>query len=290
MTNKAIDLHTHTRCSDGSLTPTEMVHLAAKNGLSAIAITDHDTISGIEEAKQVGEELSVEIVPGIEISAQSDKGVLHMLGYYMDIENEELKSGLQEYVNARNIRNPKILQILTQLGYPLDMEEVISLSNGEVINRPHIAQAMVNRGYVNCTQEAFDRFLKNDGLAHVPKEIYSVSKAVDLIHRSGGLAVLAHPSLLYVNGLQKTCDEIRLLHHQSGFDGVEAYHGDCIREHGQFYSDVADELGLFVTGGSDYHGDSKHQRLGQTRCMNKIPYKFLQEMKQQLASINSPVS
>ncbi len=289
MTNTAIDLHTHTRCSDGILTPTELVREAAKNGLSAIAITDHDTIAGFEEAKQAGEELSVEIISGVEISAQSDKGVLHMLGYLIDPENDDLKNGLQEYVNARNIRNPKILNLLEQLGYPLDIEEIISLSNGEVINRPHIAQAMVNRGYVSCTQEAFDRFLKNDGLAYVPKEIYSVSKAVDLIHRSGGLAVLAHPALLNVGALHRIGDEIRHLHNQSGFDGVEAYHGDCIREHGQYYTDIANELGLFVTGGSDFHGDSKHQKLGQTRCLNKIPYQFLQDMKQQQASITSPV-
>ncbi len=288
MTNTAIDLHTHTRCSDGILSPTELVHEAAKNGLSAMAITDHDTIAGVEEAQLAGEELSIEIIAGLEISAQSDKGVLHMLGYFVDLECEELKSGLQDYVNARNIRNPKIINLLKQLGYHLDMEEIASLSNGEVINRPHIAQAMVNRGYVHSTQEAFDRFLKNDGMAYVPKEIYSVSKAVDLIHRAGGLAVLAHPALLNVGALHRIGDEIRRLHHLSSFDGIEAYHGDCIREHSQYYADIADELGLFITGGSDFHGDSKHQKLGQTRCLDAIPYQFLQDMKQQ-ASIISPM-
>ncbi|MBN2326753.1 MAG: PHP domain-containing protein [Candidatus Omnitrophica bacterium] len=283
MAQKSIDLHTHTHCSDGSYSPRDLVRLAHEKSVNAIAVTDHDTMAGVEEALAAGEEFEVEVIPGVEISSFHDRGVLHILGYYIDARDESLQGFLQECINARNRRNPMIVQRLEELGYPLNMDEVVSLAGGEVINRPHFAQAMLNRGYVQTRQEAFDRFLGQGAPAYFAKEVFSPEEIVSFIHASGGLAVLAHPNLLNMNRLSETGAEIRRLHEQAGFDGIEAYHGDCILEYAQYYDALARELGLFTTGGSDFHGDGKHQSLGQTRCLDAIPYEFLDTMKQSLS-------
>lgn len=274
-----IDLHIHTRRSDGAYSPTEIVRLAAEKGLKAVAVTDHDTTAGVEEAFAAGREYGVEVISGVEISADHSSNALHILGYFIDLRHSSFQQFLQNYRDSRNRRNPLILARLRELGYPLEMEEVAALAGGEVISRPHIAQAMVIRGYVQTSQEAFDRFIGNHAVAYIHKEKYSAEEAVRQIHAAGGLAVLAHPNLLGTNGLMKTLGETRRLHAQAGFDGLEAYHGDCIYDHAKLYADLAGELGLFVTGGSDFHGDEKHQYLGQTRCLSAIPYRFLEEMK-----------
>lgn len=279
MTSGTIDLHTHTTYSDGMYTPRELTRLAAKKGLTAIAVTDHDTIDGVEEALLAGRECGVEVIPGVEISAKHSSGCLHILGYYVDCHNPSFLKFLRNYIDSRNRRNPLILTRLREMGYPLDMEEVAALAGGDVINRPHIAQAMVNRNYVQTRQEAFDRFLGQGASAFFAKEIYSAADTVRSIHEAGGLAVLAHPSLLNVGGLVKIGDEIRRLHAQAGFDGLEAYHGDSVYDHATFYAQIAKELSIFVTGGSDFHGDENHQSLGQTRCLSAIPYRFVEEMK-----------
>ncbi|MGC9327183.1 MAG: PHP domain-containing protein [Candidatus Hinthialibacter sp.] len=287
MTKATIDLHTHTHCSDGSYSPRDLIRLASEKNINAVAVTDHDTIAGVEEALAAGEEFGVEIVPGVEISSFHDRGVLHILGYFIDVRDESFQKFLQECVDARNRRNPLIMQKLKELGYPLSMNEIVSLAGGEVINRPHFAQAMLNRGYVQTRQEAFDRFLAKGAPAYFAKEVFSPKEIVTFIHASGGFAVLAHPNLLNMKRLTETGAEIRRLHEQAGFDGIEAYHGDCILEYAQYYADLARELGLFITGGSDFHGDEKHQPLGQTRCLNEIPYEFLETMKQTLSRRSS---
>ncbi|RJP19662.1 MAG: PHP domain-containing protein [Candidatus Omnitrophota bacterium] len=283
MNPKRIDLHTHTHCSDGTLSPTELIRKAAEAGLAAVAITDHDTTAGIAEAMQAGRKFGVEVIPGVEISAIYPRGTLHILGYYFDMADSDLQLKLREYINARNRRNPLILNLLKKYGYSLEMEEVVSLAGGDVINRPHIAQAMLNRGYVQSNQEAFDRFLGSGALAYVPKEVYTPQESVDIIHEAGGLAVLAHPDQLQSGGLEKTLCEIRTLS-EIGIDGIEAFHGKCLTEHAQAFANCAEELGLFLTGGSDYHGDLKHDvELGQVRSLPYIPYEFVERMKTSLA-------
>ena len=280
--SKIIDLHTHTRYSDGTLSPTELVKKSAEIGLSAIAITDHDTTAGISEAMEAGEEYRIEVLPGVEISAIYPHGTLHILGYYFDVTNHYLQQKLRGYINARNRRNPQILDRLKKFGYSIEMEEVVALAGGEVINRPHIAKVMLNKGYVQSNQEAFDRFLGLGALAYVPKEVYTPEESIEIIHAAGGLAVLAHPDQLQAGGLEKTLSEIRRLRN-IGIDGVEAYHGNCSFEHARAYAKLAKKLGLFVTGGSDFHGDLKHDvELGQVKSLPFLPYKLVEEMKERI--------
>ncbi len=275
----SIDLHTQTHFSDGCYSPQALFQLAAEAGLSAIALTDHDTIAGIESAMEWGQEYGIEVIPGVEISAEHPSGCLHILGYFIDVHNEGFQRFLKDYVDSRNRRNPMILERLREMGYPLDMEEITALAGGEVINRPHIAEAMVKRGYVQTRQEAFHRFIGQGARAYFPKEVYSAKEAVLQIHQAGGLAVLAHPGLLRMGNITNTLAEIHRLQSTASFDGVEAYHGDCICDHARLYVQIAEELHLFVTGGSDFHGDEKHQPLGQTRCLSPIPYYFIEAMK-----------
>ncbi len=283
MNIKKIDLHVHTRYSDGTLTPAELIEKASHIDLCAVAITDHDTTAGIPEALHAGRMYGVEVIPGVEISAIYPHGTLHILGYYADIHNSVLQEKLREYVNARNRRNPQILHRLKQYGYSLEMEEVTALAGGDVINRPHIAQAMVKRGYVQSNQEAFDRFLATGALAYVPKEVYTPEESIEIIHAAGGLAVLAHPDQLQAGSLEDTLNEI-LHFHKIGIDGVEAYHGNCSIEHSQAYAKLAKRLGLFVTGGSDYHGDLKHEgELGQTKSLPFLSYELVLAMKDRLS-------
>jgi predicted metal-dependent phosphoesterase TrpH len=276
--NRIVDLHTHTYYSDGTLSPTELVRKAKNKGLAGLAITDHDTTAGVPEGIEAGQQYGVEVIPGVEISAIYDHGTLHILGYFIDINNSELQANLKEYINARNRRNPLILQKLNDLGYPMSMEEVEELAGGEVVNRPHIAQAMVNRGYVQTKKEAFDRFIAHGGIAYVPKEVFSPEQAIDIIHNAGGVAVIAHPDQLGHPELSLTLTELRKLA-EYGVDGIEAYHGECHPDHCDPYAHLARELGLFVTGGSDFHGDMKHQDLGTISGRTSIPYEYVKEMQ-----------
>ncbi len=279
---KAVDLHTHTHRSDGTLPPAELVKKASEIGLAAIAITDHDTTGGIYEALKAGKQYNIEVIPGVEISAIYPKGTLHILGYFIDIQDSLLQKKLQGYINARNKRNPLILERLKQFGYPLEMEEITSLAGGKVINRPHIAKALVNRGYVQSSQEAFDRFLGTGALAYVAKEVYTPEESIEIIHAAGGLAVLAHPDQLQAGSLTKTLVEIRRFA-QIGIDGVEAYHGNCLPEHASFYAELAHELNLLVTGGSDFHGDLKHDiEIGQVKSLPFLPYELVERMKERI--------
>ena len=289
MSPKTIDLHTHTSRSDGKLSPIELVRKAHNLKISALAITDHDTIDGVHEAQCAAQEHGIEIIPGVELSAHYGLGTLHILGYFVDITHPTLLHSLQEYRHFRDRRNPLILHRLRELGYPLDMEEVTRHAGGNVINRPHIAQAMLNRGYVKNCKEAFDRFLGQGAAAYFAKEVYDAPKAVQIIHESGGLAVMAHPALLHDKGLVKIGHEIRRLHAIAHFDGIEAYHGDCISDHSDFFVAIARELNLFVTGGSDFHGDETHFMLGQTRFLSSIPYQLIDKMRNALLERNTKI-
>ncbi len=284
MDSRRIDLHAHTHYSDGALSPFKLVKSASMIGLCALAITDHDTTAGVKEACAAGRRYGVEIIPGVEISAAYDKGALHILGYLLDYQDENFQQKLGIYIESRNRRNPKILTRLKHFGYSLEMEEVLRQAEGRVIQRPHIALAMVKRGYVQSVQEAFDRFLAQDAPAYVPKEVFSPEECIQIVHDAGGLAVLAHPGQLETGSLEATRREIRRFH-TLGIDGIEAYHGSCPTDHSQAYVDLAQELGLIVTGGSDYHDDRKYNiTLGKVRGLPFVPYHFLDRMKEVLAA------
>jgi len=193
--NRFIDLHTHSTASDGSLSPGELVVYAKRKKAAAIALTDHDTIDGVEAALTAGKEQGLEVIPGLEISAQYPKGTMHILGYYIDPSAPLLNRELQRLQDARMERNPKIISKLQSLGVPISFDQVQALAKGQ-IGRPHIAQALLQIGAVSSFEEAFQKYLAKGSLAYVEKFRFSPRKAISLILRAGGIPVLAHPFTL----------------------------------------------------------------------------------------------
>lgn len=276
-----IDLHTHTSYSDGSLSPRQLVQLAKERGLRAIAVTDHDTVAGVDEAVAAGEELGVEVVPGVEISAQYQPGTMHILGYYLDATNAVLHKALKKLQQARAARNPQIIERLQALGLEITTSEVLDLSGGQV-GRPHIAKALVHRGYVTSIDEAFSRYLKKGAVAYVEKFRLSPEEAITVIRKAGGLAALAHPFTLKID---KPGELIRLVRELRGMglEGVEVFYPDHSKEITVLYQDIADKLGLICTGGSDFHGNLKDRsHLGNTGLGRELDYDLLEGLKERL--------
>ncbi len=276
-----IDLHTHTSYSDGSLSPRQLVQLAKERGLRAIAVTDHDTVAGVDEAVAAGEELGVEVVPGVEISAQYQPGTMHILGYYLNATNAELLKALKKLQQARAARNPKIIERLQALGLEITTREVLDLSGGQV-GRPHIAKALVHRGYVTSIDEAFSRYLKKGAVAYVEKFRLSPEEAISVIRRAGGLAALAHPFTLKIDkpaNLTFLVSDLR----EMGLEGIEVFYPDHTEEMTVLYQSLAKSLGLVCTGGSDFHGNLKDRsHLGNRDQGKELDYGLLQALKERL--------
>lgn len=253
MEDECYDLHSHTQASDGMNKPAENVRLAKEKGLTGLAITDHDTVAGIEEALLAGKELGVDVVPGIEISTRAGGKDIHVLGYFLDYEDEQLQERLARLRSVREERNHLIIAKLQQLGVEITMEEVQAgldrpLRPGESLGRPHIADALVRKGYVSDMREAFDRYLAEGkpGYASLPR--IAPEEAIMWIHEGGGAAVLAHP------GLYGDDELVRSILEHGKPDGIEVYHSDHGPEEESRYTAMAEQYGLIVTGGSDYHG------------------------------------
>lgn len=247
------DLHTHTRASDGTGTPTDNVRLAAEAGLTAVAITDHDTVAGLEEALQAGSTFGITVVPGVEISSSEEGRDIHVLGYYMDVNNPLFLSRLEELRNVREGRNERMLARLRELGYAITLEEVLERrgpveQKDTTVGRPHIAQVLVDKGYAESQQDAFNRLIGEGGAAFVSPKRISPETAIAWIHEAGGAAVLAHPGL-YGNDVLVE----RLA--ASGLDGIEADHSDHSPEEVGTYREMVRRHGLIATAGSDYHGE-----------------------------------
>lgn len=247
------DLHTHTTASDGTNRPAVNVELAKRAGLSAVAITDHDTVAGIAEAVEAGRKHGIDVVPGVEISTVADSQEIHILGYGINIDDSVLRKRLQQLRDTRNRRNELIMERLADLKLPLTMDEVVGylaepLGPDETVGRPHIAQAMVRKGYVGTIKEAFDRYLAQGGPAYASVPRVHPDEAIQWIIEAGGAPVLAHPGI-YKN------DELAARIAASGVVGIEAYHSDHTAEDEARYEAWASQHGLIVTGGSDYHGE-----------------------------------
>jgi hypothetical protein len=275
-----IDLHTHSNASDGSFPPREVVRLAKERGLKALALTDHDTIDGLAEAVAAGREFGVEVIPGVEISARHPSGSIHILGYFLDYESELLAQRLAVLKQARKDRNPQIIDKLNKLGIPVTMEQVEAISGGGQVGRPHIAQALYQSGYVQSFQEAFDIYLGNDGLAYVSKFRFSPEEATAMIRDANGIPVLAHPFTLGLHTsetLRPVLKELRDL----GLAGLECYYPEHSFGQEALYLYLARELGLLITGGSDFHGDNKPEvSLGRITCQPLLVYDLVVAMKQ----------
>lgn len=260
-----IDLHTHSNRSDGTFEPAEVVRRAAELGLDVVALTDHDTTEGLEEALAAGAELGIEVVPGVELSAEHDGTSVHVLAYWPDVTDAELQAELSRLRDERFRRGELIVDKLRELGLPVSFERVREIAGGGNIVRPHIAQAMVEAGIVETEREAFDRYLADGKPAHVPKHALDPVDAVGLILRAGGVCVLAHPGMW---GDQSSVPE-ELIERMAaaGMRGLEVDHADHTPEQRAHYRRLAERLGLVPTGGSDCHGERYDPiRLGSATC------------------------
>ncbi|WP_036630395.1 PHP domain-containing protein [Paenibacillus shenyangensis] len=247
------DMHTHTQASDGMNTPTENVQLAVAAGLSALAITDHDTVAGVAEALAAGEQYGVTIIPGVEISTMEEDKDIHILGYYMNIEDPVFLERLAGLRQIRDTRNEMILAKLRELGVEITMEDVLKqlgreLMPDESIGRPHMADTLVAKGYAEDMRDAFNKYLAQDAAAYVSSPRIRPHEAAQWIIEAGGVPVMAHP------GIYGDDDLVARILDQSELAGLEVYHSDHSPADEQRYLQFASQRGLIVTGGSDYHG------------------------------------
>ena len=273
------DLHTHTTVSDGSMLPAELMKYAKHKGLKAIAITDHDTTDGLYEAVQEGKRIGLEVIPGIEISADFSPE-MHILGYFPNGDYSGISGILVDLRSKREERNPRIVNKLNELGLGISMEEVLAKSSGGVTGRPHIAKVLIEKGYVHSLEEAFDKYLASGRPAYFKKDKLTPRQCIGEISAAGGLPVLAHP--IYLRMEYEQLDALLAELVQSGLKGVEAYYVDNTPQQTGMLLKLAEKHRLLVTGGSDFHGSFKPEiDIGIGRGDLRIPYVLLENMKMQ---------
>ncbi len=271
---KIIDLHTHSTYSDGTLTPTQLVKKAENIGLYAIALTDHDTVSGLYEFEKVSTKIIK--VPGVEISVQMKDFNFHMVGLFIDVKKGEIEEKLKILQKARAERNKKIIEKLKSHGFKIDLDELKEIA-GEQLGRPHIAFMLTKKGYFSTPEEAFEKCLKKGAFAYVEKFRFSPDTAIKMIKNSKGLAILAHPGLINISTDKKIAlvDYLKNL----GLDGIEVFYSDHTKEDEELFMKIAKERKLLISGGSDYHGENKKGiELGFGRGNLSIDFKYLEEM------------
>lgn len=262
------DLHVHTNHSDGILSPIQVVNLAVKQKLSGIAITDHDTVSGIEDAiKESLKHDNFKVIPGIEFSCICRDEEVHILGYFIDYKNPNIIDITNRLKSARLNRGIEIVKKINSLGMNLTVEEVKQFSGEEYIGRPHIARALIKKGYLSNIQEGFDKYLNRGKPAYVERYKMTIEDTIDLIKNSGGISILAHPGLLK----DKSIIEYSIM---LGIDGIECIHSKHTKKEVKLFSEIASSKNLIATGGSDCHGDVVRGSLLLGSCfvdINNIP-------------------
>ena len=274
-----IDLHTHSTASDGTLTPTELVAHAREVGLKALALTDHDTVAGVEEALAAGEKYGVEVIPGCEISAETPDYRMHILGLFLPPRPEKLIRVMDGLLEHRHNRNHIIVGRLNDLGYSITYDEIRAIAGEGSVGRPHIARCLMDKHIVSSIQEAFDRFIGPKGKAYEPKKILTDKDAVSILKEEGATVVLAHPYQLGMSPgeLEKLVLELMEL----GLDGIEVYYPEHTPTQTRRYEELAEKHGLVKSGGSDFHGTVK-PRIALGRGKNgglDIPYQVLADIK-----------
>ena len=281
---RCVDLHTHSRCSDGLLSPADLVAAAKANGLAALALTDHDTTAGLAEALAAGRALGVEVVEGVEVSAFWRETPVHILGYGIEANNVELQRCLAELQTIRRRRNRRICERLAAKGIEITEAELAAAAPG-LVGRPHFARILTKRGVVANEEEAFRRFLRRNGAAYVPKEPFAAERAITAIQAAGGVAVLAHPHTcpLSASRLETLVGELAA----AGLGGVELHYPGMPPAFRQRLERLAAAFSLAATGGSDYHGGGHHHPLAVCQPPGSsggfsVPYRYLAELKQRL--------
>ena len=244
-----VDLHLHSTASDGRFSPADLIRKAAAEGLAFIALTDHDTVDGIAAALEAAREFSgLRLIPGIEISTDIPEGEVHILGYFIDHTDRDFQAALEKMRNSRWERARRMVTKLEKMSCPVDWERVREIAGGGTIGRPHIAQAMMERGYIEFFQEAFEKYIGRDGPAYVEREKVTPSGAVELIVQAGGLPVLAHP--LTIPEPEQLATKLQAV----GLIGIETYYASYAAEDVQRLITIADRHNLVTTGGTDFHG------------------------------------
>ena len=267
---KFADLHLHTQFSDGTFTPEELAGHGASLGFAALALTDHDTVEGCARMAAACAAAGIEFIVGAELTAEHHDTELHVLGYFLDPQNQKLLAEIAKFQAVRQNRIREMVARINEMGVPLEADSVFALANCKSPGRPHVARALVKAGLVSNLDEAFERFLKKNRHAWVPKKKISALEAIELVHQAGGLAVMAHP------GLNRT-DEIIPALVDAGLDGIECFHTKHSTTMSERYLEIAEKFNLLVTGGSDCHGFSKGKPLiGGI----KLPYEHVGKLKE----------
>ncbi len=270
------DLHTHTTLSDGLNEPSIIVKMAKKVGLAALAITDHDSILGIDEAILTAKEIGgIEVIPGIEISTTENGKDIHILGYFIDYTDKLFLQKISELQEVRNKRNDIMICRLNDLGVKITMTEVIAKVRRHETNigRPHIAEVLIEKGIVKTMKEAFDYYLGKNGRAYINTIRISPDEGIEIINKAGGVAVIAHPGI-YNNDQMIT----RLIN--CGLAGIEVYHPDHGRFNEKKYLQITKEYNMLATGGSDYHGERGGETFHSPIGYKSIPYDVVKNLKE----------
>ena len=263
------DLHIHTTFSDGSYKPEEIIDMAQKKDFKTIAISDHDTLDGINPALEYASNKDIEVIPAIEFSTFEGKAEIHILGYFIDHEDDYLRKIVKKIFDSRKIRAQKMVELLNKQNIDITYNEVKNMASDDYIGRPHIAKLMIKKGYINEMKDAFtDQYIGNGGKAYVEKYKLSPVDAIDLILNTGGIPVLAHP--VFINhGEAMDKQDIKKLK-DTGLLGLEVYHSKHNEKTIEYYKNIAQELDLLITGGSDFHGEnSPGVNLGDIRLSNE---------------------
>ncbi|MHD0316563.1 PHP domain-containing protein [Fusobacterium sp. THCT1E2] len=250
-----VDMHIHTIASDGTFTPEEVVKRAKFLGMKSIAITDHDTVDGLEEGKKIADEVGIEFIQGIEISCNIDNLEVHILGYFLNLNDEKFLAELEELKKARENRNKKVVEKLEKCGIVVDIEKVKDMAPGNIISRVHIANYLVKVGAATSKNDAFEKYLGKTGAAYVPKENFPPERAIKMLHANGAFISIAHPKLITQNDglLENMISEMGKL----GLGGLEAIYSTFTPSEKRKYKKMAKRHSLLVTGGSDFHGANR---------------------------------
>ncbi len=267
-----IDLHMHSTFSDGMLTPTQLVDKAVGQKLVLISLTDHDCLDGVPEAIQAGKTRGIEVVPGVELSCEFRGRDLHVLGYGVDPHYAPFQDTLQKFRETRHKRGIKIIEKLNALGINIEPAEVLARAGKGALGRPHVAAVLVEKGVVSTASEAFDKYIAEGGPAYVAKYKMSAGDAIDHIRGAGGLAFIAHPGV-FLESMAELPDVIAL-----GFDGIEVFHPKHNSTRAEDLRKAAEQAGLLVSGGSDFHGFSGREAMGT----QNVPYSVWEKMREKL--------
>lgn len=283
---KLVDFHMHTTHSDGSYKPAELIRYCKAKNLACVSVTDHDTMSSFEECKREADQLGIELVPGVEISAQFEPGTLHILGYFLDRNHPELKARFEDIQKARRERNPEIVRKLNKLGVDITLEEVAREAYGEAqvpagkqLGRPHFAKVLLKKGVVKNWEEAFDKYLGKGQAAYVDKRRMTSEESLRVIRGAGGVASVAHPKQMKLDEAALEKEIGRLV--DQGLGGMEVYNSCQNPADNEIYLKLAKRFDLVVTGGSDFHGANKPDvDLGYLGDGVKLGYEMVEALRE----------